>query len=225
MFFDRRTIGIGQKFAANIRAAVASCVVVLVVIGRGWLATVNVGGRRRRDDGDDFVRLEIETAIKNDVRLIPVLVGGGQMPPPKRLPRRLRKLAERNALELGDATFEADLQPFFTRYAPLLKPRASRHGSGPASVEVKAREPRSLTLWVHLGDERHIVEVQVARTWDTVKVDVVVVRRERRALELERPVDFVLDGAPARLACDTSWHGQKLVSATLLVDGVALYSQ
>ena len=65
-------------------------------------------GRRRLDDPDDFVRLEIEAALTRNVRVIPILVDGARMPRPDQLPPSLAKLARRQALELSPSRFEFD---------------------------------------------------------------------------------------------------------------------
>ena len=54
-------------------------------------------------DIEPCVGLEVETALRRDeVTVIPVLVGGAQMPDPDDLPEGLRPVAHRNALELSD---------------------------------------------------------------------------------------------------------------------------
>ena len=50
-------------------------------------------------DTQDFVRLEVETALRRrDVRVIPLLVDGARMPHSEDLPEELRTLTRRNAL-------------------------------------------------------------------------------------------------------------------------------
>jgi hypothetical protein len=65
-----------------ISRAVGSCDVLLALIGDQWLTLTDSHGRRRLDDPDDFVRLEIEAALERNVRIIPILVDGANMPPP-----------------------------------------------------------------------------------------------------------------------------------------------
>lgn len=47
---------------------------LIVVIAKRWLSSVDEEGRRRLANSDDFVRLEIGTALRRDIRVIPVLV-------------------------------------------------------------------------------------------------------------------------------------------------------
>ncbi len=100
----------GVDFVERITEAVSSCLVLIVVMGRNW-ATVSRGdGEPRIADPADFVRLEVETALRRpEVTPIPVLVSGAQMPPPTQLPEPLRLLARRNALELSDGRWRHDV--------------------------------------------------------------------------------------------------------------------
>ena len=65
--------------------------------------------RRRLDDPNDFVRLEIEAALMRDVRIIPILVAGAMMPRADELPVGLAGLVRRQALKLSPSRFEYDL--------------------------------------------------------------------------------------------------------------------
>ena len=93
---------------SGITAAVGSCDALLALIGDRWLSSTGRDGQRRLDDPDNFVRLEIEAALARNVRVIPILVEGAQMPRAEELPASLAKLARRQALELSPARFDAD---------------------------------------------------------------------------------------------------------------------
>ena len=88
VFMDVDTIALGVDFAEVIAQAVSTCQVLLAVIGPRWLTATDQDGRRRLDDPDDIVRLEIQAALDRDIRVIPILVEGAQMPRPQQLPRR-----------------------------------------------------------------------------------------------------------------------------------------
>ena len=110
VFMDIDTMEPGVDFVEYIKTAVGSCRVLIVVIGPDWVATADDSGRRRLDDPDDFVRVEVTAAFeRGDVRVIPVLVGGA--PPPKKddLPPDLSPLTRRHALEVTDGRWDYDL--------------------------------------------------------------------------------------------------------------------
>jgi hypothetical protein len=86
IFKDVDSINLGDDFVDVITRAVASCDVLLVLIGEEWSTILDAQGKRRLDDRDDFVRLEIEAALTRDVRFIPVLVDGATMPNADELP-------------------------------------------------------------------------------------------------------------------------------------------
>ena len=110
VFRDVETIQPGMDFVDVINHALQSCGVLLAVIGPRWISAQDSAGQRRLDNPDDFTRLEIATALKrNDVRVIPVLVEGAQMPEPDDLPEDLRALARRNAHELTDNRWSYDV--------------------------------------------------------------------------------------------------------------------
>ena len=62
--------------------------------------------RRRLDDPDDFVRIEIEAALKRGVRVIPVLIDGAAMPRASDLPDSLKKLVRRQYVEVSHSRFK-----------------------------------------------------------------------------------------------------------------------
>jgi hypothetical protein len=80
------------------------------VIGPRWLGVTTTDGTRRLDQPHDSVRTELEAALAHDVRLIPVLVGGGTMPSAAELPSELQPLAQRQAVTLRDASWRQDVE-------------------------------------------------------------------------------------------------------------------
>src|SRR5579875_3914055 len=88
----------GTDFVEHLGRAIAAADVALALIGPGWLNAVSEHGTPRLEDPNDFVRLEIATALRAGIRVIPVLVDGAQMPDPGRLPAELRPLHRRQAL-------------------------------------------------------------------------------------------------------------------------------
>ncbi|MGH3039402.1 MAG: TIR domain-containing protein, partial [Gaiellaceae bacterium] len=108
IFKDVDSIELGDDFVEVLDEAVGSTDVLLALIGDKWLTITGDDGRRRLDDPDDFVRLEIEAALKQKVRVIPILVEGAEMPSADELPSSLTPLARRQALELSSSRFTFD---------------------------------------------------------------------------------------------------------------------
>ena len=86
VFMDVAGIEVGRDFRKAIDEHVSSCGLLLALIGTSWLSSESGARRRRLDDSSDFVRLEIATALRRDIPVVPVLVRGAKMP---------RRVAER----------------------------------------------------------------------------------------------------------------------------------
>jgi len=105
VFYDVDSIVAGDDFSKEIISKVSQCGVMLVLIGPDWLGTAAVTRRRRIDKPNDWVRLEIETALRQGIWVVPVLVDGVKMPKASDLPRSLRPFARRHAFELSNIGF------------------------------------------------------------------------------------------------------------------------
>jgi WD40 repeat protein len=108
VFMDLDSIEAGLDFAEVIRDAVNSSAVLVALIGRQWATLADEQGRRRLDDPDDYVRFEVQTALKRGVRVIPVLVDNARPLRQQQLPSELHKLARLNALELTYGRYQYD---------------------------------------------------------------------------------------------------------------------
>ena len=120
VFMDVTGIEPGRDFRHVIEQQVASCGVLLAVIGKSWLTATDAEGRRRLDDPYDFVRLETEAALKRDIPVVPVLVHGAHMPRPEQLPGVLTDLAFRNSVELTHARWGSDVQLLISALLPYV---------------------------------------------------------------------------------------------------------
>jgi TIR domain/BON domain len=126
VFMDVATIGPGDDFAAVIRTAVMSADVVIALIGRNWLGVTTPGVGRRLDDPNDFVKLEITSALERGIRVVPVLVQDAVMPGPNELPAALTSLAGRNAVEVRDRHFRRDVLALIEALEGRKGPRRKR---------------------------------------------------------------------------------------------------
>jgi MoxR-like ATPase len=110
LFMDVDAIPLGANFAEFLNDAVSKCEVLLALIGSNWLDASDKGGNRRIDDANDFVRIEIVTALKRNIPVIPVLLDGAKIPAVDQLPVELRRLSHSNGLEVRHISFKKDIE-------------------------------------------------------------------------------------------------------------------
>jgi hypothetical protein len=141
IFMDVDSIDLGENFVKTIGETVGSCDVLIAVIGKGWLTSRDQEGQRRLDNPDDFVRLEIATALKRDIRVIPVLVDGASMPQPRDLPDDLKTLVHRNALVLSHDRFRPDSERLVVAVKRVLEKTAAERLEREPSAAVTPSPP------------------------------------------------------------------------------------
>jgi hypothetical protein len=137
VFMDVNAIQPGRDFRKAIDDCIRECSVLLAILGREWLESKDALGRRRLDDETDFVRLEIASALRRDIPVIPVLVRGAKMPTAEQLPADLRELAYRNAVELTHARWKSDVQVLIQALRPYLE--AGKEVSPPPALSGDTR--------------------------------------------------------------------------------------
>src|SRR5215469_4534832 len=71
VFMDVDSIAIGLDFTKALQEAMSRCEILLVLIGRNWLDITDSEGRRRIDNPNDWIRVELETALQRDIRVAP----------------------------------------------------------------------------------------------------------------------------------------------------------
>jgi hypothetical protein len=125
VFMDVAGIKKGLDFRRIIDEHVASCGVLLVLIGKRWLTATDSKGKRRLDDANDFVRLETAAALSRDIPVVPVLVQDAVMPTEQDLPDVLKELAFRNGTELTHARWDSDVKLLIEDLGPYLEAPAT----------------------------------------------------------------------------------------------------
>jgi hypothetical protein len=156
---DVDAILMGEDFVRAIETAVANCDVLIAVIGERWLTCTDEQGNRRLDDREDFVRIEIATALKRGIRVIPVLVDGASMPRFTDLPDDLKLLVGGHPLRIGDTSFHGDSRRLIAAIESLL---------GKAQVEqerTRAGQARPTSLDkdnLYSGELLELVKAQAA---------------------------------------------------------------
>jgi hypothetical protein len=115
IFMDVDSIEPGIDFMKAIDQQIRTCDYFIAVIGPGWSEAKGADGRRRLDDPNDYVRLEIEAALRREIRVVPVLVEGAKMPSAKDLPESLEEFTRRNAYEIAHHSFASDVSELSKR--------------------------------------------------------------------------------------------------------------
>ena len=71
LFMDVEDIRPGFEFDKVLSNEVEKCEVLLALIGPNWINAQYENGKRRLDDPSDFVRIEIGTALRRNIPVIP----------------------------------------------------------------------------------------------------------------------------------------------------------
>jgi hypothetical protein len=125
----------GIDFVERIEVTISACAVMVVVIGPGWLNARDEAGNRRLDDPDDYVRVEVGSALERSIRVIPVLVGDAKMPVKTDLPDALSALTRRNALKISDDRWDYDVSRLMQTVDTVLQDREAKIAEQPAPTD------------------------------------------------------------------------------------------
>ncbi|KQP22718.1 4a-hydroxytetrahydrobiopterin dehydratase [Pseudorhodoferax sp. Leaf267] len=130
VFMDVSGIEPGDVWPDRLQRALTKASVVLVVIGPTWLRATDQYGRRRLDETGDWVRQEIEQALRSGKPVIALLVGGlTVLPPAEALPEPLRELRNRQHLVIHDQSWEDNV-------GSLARLLVDSHGFHPSDAAV-----------------------------------------------------------------------------------------
>jgi len=120
VFFDI-DIPTGTDWRAAIELAIDQSRVVVVVIGPKWLDLLIQRGNK---GNPDWVRHEVELALKKGIDVFPVLVNNATRPTEDMLPRQLKQLPSRMDMEIHPGkSFRTDLELLVTELHKLLEMR------------------------------------------------------------------------------------------------------
>lgn len=125
VFIDVEKIDLGENFAEIIEEKIGFCDALIAVIGTRWLCSADADGRRRLDDPQDWVRLEIASAISRGIKVFPVLVGGATLPDRRDLPAAISMLPQSQALDLRPDRFDQGVARLVTALQGVRKPANS----------------------------------------------------------------------------------------------------
>jgi formylglycine-generating enzyme required for sulfatase activity len=127
VFLDTGNLEYGADFVEQLEEQLRQCRVMLVLMHPSWPEVADAKGRRRLDSPADYVRVEVETALKNQIRVVPVLLDGAALPEAEALPETMRSIVRRQALsfELKHADSQFDELIAAIRRMPGMEGRAS----------------------------------------------------------------------------------------------------
>ena len=141
VFMDVDTVRPGMDFVEAIGTAIDSSSAVLAIIDPKW--AVDDNGRNRIAEPEDYVRLEVATALERGVTVIPVLVLGAQMPTRDELPPDLEPLARRQAVVLTHERFTTDVIPLERELNDLsATPKPAKAAPAAAPQQPKQQQPK-----------------------------------------------------------------------------------
>ena len=172
IFMDVDAIALGEDFVKTIEETVGSCDVLIAVIGAHWLTSTDEQGGRRLDNPEDFVRMEIATALRRDIRVIPVLVDGASMPRSTDLPDDLKPLVRRNALRVSDTGFDDDCRRLAAAVEQVLEKTTAEQREREEKERPEAER--------HEREERERQEVERRQNEEKTRLETEQRRREEK---------------------------------------------
>ncbi|HLL52805.1 MAG TPA: TIR domain-containing protein [Myxococcaceae bacterium] len=151
VFMDVSTLAPGMDYVEALESSVSSCGVLIAMIGREWLNAQDEWGRRRLDSPEDFLCVEIATALQRKVCVIPVLVSGARLPQPEELPEELVPLLRRQAIELSPEGYDDGVQRLIQAIRLALKeaesPQAREKRRRLTTRQVQAQQALAAKDW------------------------------------------------------------------------------
>lgn len=156
VFRDVYSIPYGDDYRLHLQENAQSAQVTVVVIGPDWLTAADASHNRRLDNPNDWVRIEVATALSRNIPVVPLLVDGARMPEEASLPDDLKPLAHRNAaLARPDPDFVADMERLITQLEKIVAPSAAE------KPLTRAQQRRREYLKTKLNDlENQLLAVQ-----------------------------------------------------------------
>ena len=141
VFMDVVGIGVGTIFNVEISRQIDACQVFIALIGDEWATSMDRTGRRRLDDPDDFVRLEVAAALRRRTIIIPVLVNEAAMPDKATLPEDIAQLTRYHALEITQTDFNHGVERLILALEKIFA-RTPEPESKPAPTPEARPEPK-----------------------------------------------------------------------------------
>src|SRR6185295_2162798 len=140
VFIDVASIPLGRDFREELRKTLDSCDVMLAIVEGSWLPALK--------NEADWVRLEIETAMKRKIPVIPVLIGDTEMPTKDALPQSMENFAFFNAARLDTASrhFDSEMGELIKAIDDYVRQAASGSKDEPQTQKTSPRVERELRV-------------------------------------------------------------------------------
>ncbi len=238
VFIDVENITYGADFEQVIRNILVHCGVQLVVIGPHWMD--GLAGRQQHEAHSDYVRLEIEAALKQQIQLLPVLVQGARMPDANDLPETLRPLTRFNAVPVRYyPDFDSDMRRLIGAIEQLLGiefatplPVTSPIPVPPLALVASMHHSFAAKDWLDVMRKadlliRTMPQAATAEVYRLLGMAALELREDKRASDA---LDVALKQEPLhvptmRAAAQAHLHlGHSTEAAALLADALALSS-
>ena len=151
VFMDIDSIDPGADFVDVLTEKIQFCKAMLVVLGPDWVSVRNENGNLRLADPQDFVRQEVAMGLDRQIQVIPLLVGGANMPADKDLPDQLFALARRQAVVISDTHFHRDVDDLIeTLQKSGLGVSEKMDINGDWRAEIESRSGQTYIIKMHL---------------------------------------------------------------------------
>src|SRR3954453_14502533 len=141
VFRDLDAIPPGARFRDYVEMKISESDVLVLLIGKAWASYADETGRRRLEQPRDPVRLEVETALRVGLPIIPVRVEGAPMPTEGDLVPSIIDLLEFNAAEVTDSRWDYDVDKLLWAINETVERRASSRRRQPQRT--RPRKPRA----------------------------------------------------------------------------------
>ena len=163
---DIDAIPLGVDFRKYLADEVNQCDVLLAVIGDHWLDAAYRDGpkkdTRRLDDPQDYVRIEIESALARGIPVVPLLVGRTAMPGETDLPDGLKELAYRNAAAVRSGPdFHGQVDRLIRGLEQLLARKRELREGVQRATRIADEDPK-----MALGRARMVLELMVRDVYE-----------------------------------------------------------
>lgn len=134
VFMDIDSMPAGVDFHHHLQEILADCGALLVVVGKSWRSQ-RKGQPARIMNPDDWVRIEVETALERGIPVVPLLIDGASLPTREQLPDSLWPLLRRNALPVDSGRdFHAQLTRLVRDLRLQIDPVSSASADVPAAT-------------------------------------------------------------------------------------------